>query len=85
MAPELRLLEHRRTINNDFEPAAARRHQLNVSVLVRLTNRGRQTGGPGFVVSDNAEFDRNAHGRMKEAYSVNIGTGQRMAPAMRVS
>jgi hypothetical protein len=62
MTAELRLLEYGLSISHHLEPAAARRDQLDLGVRIRVANRGRQTGGPGFVVSNDAEFDRNAHG-----------------------
>ena len=45
-----------------LEHAAGRLYQLHVSVGVGFADLGRQTGGPGLVVSDDAVFDRHTHG-----------------------
>jgi len=41
--------------------AAGGLDQLDVRVRVQGADFGRQTGGPGLVVSDDAVFDRDAH------------------------
>ena len=61
MPPELRLLEDGRAIEHDLEAPSAAGHERDVSRRVLLTNRGRQTGGPWFVVSDDAVFDFYSH------------------------
>jgi hypothetical protein len=53
--------EHAAPIDLDLEHATRRLDQLDVSVRVVLADLGRQTGGPGLVVSDDAVFDRDAH------------------------
>jgi hypothetical protein len=50
------------TVDLDLEHAARRLDQLHVGVRVGLTDFGRQTGGSRLVVSDDAVFDRDAHG-----------------------
>jgi len=61
MPAKLRFLEDRRTVHGHLEPPAAARLQRDVGVGVLLTNRGRQTDGPGFIVSNGAEFDVESH------------------------
>ena len=46
----------------DLEHPAGRLDQPDLGLRKRYPNLGRQTGGPGFIVSDDAEFDRDAHG-----------------------
>lgn len=61
MATGLGFLVDRNAIAQNFESAAPRRNQLDFSLGEPLTNLGRQTGGPGFVVSNDAVFDRDLH------------------------
>src|SRR5688500_8911035 len=63
---KLGLLKDGLSVVHDFEPPTARRDQLDLCRGKLLTNRGRQTDGPGFVVSYCAVFDRNAHCRSLE-------------------
>ena len=48
-------------IHLHLERTAGRLDQFHVGVRVDLADLGRQTGGPGLVVSDDAVFDRNSH------------------------
>ena len=48
-------------IHLDLEHTAGRLDQFHVGVRVDLPDLGRQTGGPGLVVSDDAVFDRYSH------------------------
>ena len=48
-------------IAQHFESTALRRNQLDLRLRKALTNLGRQTGGAGFVVSNDAVFDRDLH------------------------
>ena len=66
MPAQLRLLEHRCAIGEDLEAATARPIQLDFCVRKTRTNLGRQTGGPRFVVSHRAVFDRDVHGRNRK-------------------
>ena len=59
---QLGFLEHRRVVDGHLESPAPRRHQFNVGIRDLLANGGRQTDGTGFVVSNDAEFDLDAHG-----------------------
>ena len=61
MAAEHLLGKGDATVHVDLEHAARGLDQLDLGVRVCVTNLGRQTGSPGFVVSDDAEFDGNAH------------------------
>ncbi len=61
MAPQFGLLEDRRPVDDDLEATAARRDHLDFDAGMRLTERGRQTGGPGLVVSNDAVFDGDLH------------------------
>jgi hypothetical protein len=54
--------ENAATVDLDLEHAARRLDQLHIGVGVGLADFGRQTGGSRLVVSDDAVFDRDAHG-----------------------
>ena len=56
--PELGLFEYRVPVPTHLEASAARRNQFDVRVRKCLSNLGRQPGGPRFVRSDRAVFDR---------------------------
>jgi hypothetical protein len=51
----------RLSIAQNLEATAARGGQLDLGVGESLANLGRQTGGPGFVVSKGAVFDLDLH------------------------
>src|SRR5688572_32547670 len=68
VASKPRLLKDGLSVARHFEPPAARRYQLDLCRGKLLTNRGRQTDGPGFVVSYRAVFDGNAHGRVARGW-----------------
>jgi hypothetical protein len=53
--------ENAPSIQIDLEYPAGRLDQPDLGLGERGPNLGRQTGGPGFIVSDDAEFDRDAH------------------------
>ena len=60
--PAERLLgKHDRVIHGHFKHTAARGSQSDLRVWPTIPQRGRQTDGPGFVVSDGAVFDGDAH------------------------
>jgi hypothetical protein len=61
VAPERALRKDQHAIPRDFEHAAAPVKQLYGCIRIRCTNLGRQTGGPGFVVSNNAVANRYVH------------------------
>ncbi len=61
MPPELMLREEKLIVEAHFEHPAAGRDHPQFGVGPPLANRGRQTDGPGFVVSDGAVFDGKAH------------------------
>jgi hypothetical protein len=61
MAPERALREHEHAIPGDFEYATTPLHQLDGSVWKCISNLGRQTGGPGLVISNDAVADRDVH------------------------
>jgi hypothetical protein len=69
VALQLRLLEHRLPIAHDLEAAAARRNQLDLRLGKLVSNLGRQTDGPRFVVSNRAVLDRDLHGGSGECRS----------------
>jgi hypothetical protein len=48
-------------VHLDLERAAGGFDELDLRVRKRAADFGRQTGGPGFVVSDDAVLDRDAH------------------------
>jgi hypothetical protein len=49
-------------IQLDFEHPARRLDQPDFCLWKHHLDLGRQTGGPGFIVSDDAELDGHAHG-----------------------
>lgn len=61
VAVQLRLLEDRLAIDEHLKSSPRRRHHLNVGIRVRCTNLGRQTGGPGSVISKGAILDGDFH------------------------
>lgn len=68
--PAERLLgKHDRVIHGHFKHTAARGSQPNLRLWPTIPQRGRQTDGPGLVVSDGAEFDRKAHEEERGAKS----------------
>jgi hypothetical protein len=58
---ELGFLEDGNAVLENFEPAAGARLELNVDARKLARELGRQTGGPGLVVSNCAVFDRDGH------------------------
>jgi hypothetical protein len=58
---QLRLLEDRRAVTVHLEASATRRQQSDFGLGIRGTNLGRQTDGPGFVVSERAVLDADLH------------------------
>jgi hypothetical protein len=63
MAPELELRKHHRTVHRHLERPPGGLDQPDLGLGESLTQLGRQTGGPGMVVSDDAELNRDHHGR----------------------
>src|SRR5437660_12923924 len=61
MAAERLLGNHPALVDFDFEHPARGLDQLHLGVGVGFANLGRQTGGPRFVVSDDAVLDRDVH------------------------
>ena len=61
MTPQGLLGEDAAPVDFHLEHAARRLDQLHVSVGVDLADLGRQTGGSGLVISDDAVFDGDAH------------------------
>ncbi len=61
VASQFLLGEEQPAVHDHLEHAARRLEQLHLGVRERATELGRQTGGPGLVVSNDAVFDRNAH------------------------
>ena len=51
-----------RAVGDDLEPPSGGLDQLDGSIGVPVLDRGRQTGGSGPVVSDDAELDGDMHG-----------------------
>lgn len=73
MTTERLLGEHDRVIHGHFKHTAARRSQADFGLWPTIPQRGRQTDGPGLVVSDGAEFDCQAHGVGRGARSEKRG------------
>jgi hypothetical protein len=63
MTPELRLLEYRLAFTQHLEATATRRDHFDPCSWERLSNLGRQTGGPRLVGSNRAVLDRDRHRR----------------------
>lgn len=61
VTPQGSLGKDQLAVEFDLEGASGRIKQLDVTVRVRLSQLGRQTGGFGLVVSDDAVFDRDFH------------------------
>jgi hypothetical protein len=53
--------EHELTVHRDFVYPARGLDELDVGVLERFLDLGRQTGSPWLVTSDPAVLDRDAH------------------------
>jgi hypothetical protein len=49
-------------VHFDLEDPARRFDQFDLGIGESTADLGRQTGGPGLVVSDDAEFNRDSHG-----------------------
>ena len=45
-----------------FKDTAGRLNQSHLSVRICIADLGRQTGGPWFVISNDAVFNRDCHG-----------------------
>lgn len=65
MAPERPLGEHEHTVLRDFENSTTPLQQLDGGFWKRGSNLGCQTGGPWFVVSNDAITNRDGHGLLK--------------------
>jgi hypothetical protein len=61
VAPQLFLGEYQPAVHFHLEYAARGLDQVHVRIGKRLSDLGRQTGGPRLVVSDDAVLDRDAH------------------------
>ena len=61
VAAQSLLGENAPSVHFDLERASRGLDQLDLGGGEFLANLGRQTGGPGLIVSDDAEFDRDAH------------------------
>jgi hypothetical protein len=71
VAPESLFREHQVAVHGYLEDATGGGHQPDLGVGYFLLQLGRQTGGSGLVVSDDAVFDDDPH-----ALLLSIGTGQ---------
>lgn len=61
--PPQRLLgEHELAVDGNLKESPGRLHQPDLGIGVGLLQLGRQTGGPGSIVSDNAVLDNHMHG-----------------------
>ena len=61
MAPERPLGEHENAVFRHFKDATAPLEDLDRRLGIRLSHLGRQTGGPWFVVSNDAVADGYVH------------------------
>lgn len=74
MPAKLGLLEDGGAVAHDFKASPAGWRQCDDRTWKRRTNLGRQTGGPGFVISKRTVFDAYTHG-------VPIGSAPPMPPS----
>jgi len=65
MAPLGLLREHQVSVGRHFEDAAGRWDEPDVSVGKLVFQLGRQTGGSGLVVSDDAVLDHYPHADLR--------------------
>ena len=73
MAPERPLGKHEHAVFRHLKDATTPLEDLDRRLGIRLSDLGRQTGGPWFVVSNDAIADRDVHGfRMKGSAAVNL-------------
>jgi hypothetical protein len=70
VALERALGEYENTILHDFEHTPTPLQQLDRCVGICFSNLGCQTGGPGFVVSNDAIADSDVHVGMRGLGSV---------------
>ena len=61
MTPSALLGKNDAAVHLHLEDAAGGLDELHFRVGKRVANLGRQTGGPRFVVSDDAVLDRDLH------------------------
>jgi hypothetical protein len=61
MPAERLLRKQPASLDFDLEHASRRLDELYVRLRVGLADFGRQTGSPGFVVSNDAVFDHDTH------------------------
>jgi hypothetical protein len=61
MASGCLLGEHQAVIDGHFKEPTRSLEQADLCVRIGLLDLGRQTGGSGFVVSDDAVLDRDMH------------------------
>jgi len=61
VSAECLLGEHALAVHLDLEDAAGGLDELDLRVRKGAADLGRQTGGPGFVVSNDAVFDGYTH------------------------
>jgi hypothetical protein len=78
MSTERLLGEHDRVIHGHFKHTAAGRSQTDLRLWPTIPQRGRQTDGPGLVVSDGAEFDGETHREDRGAKSGGKERGTRI-------
>lgn len=64
VALEFRLLKHRDSVTHNLEAAAGRSDELQLGVRKFALELGRQTGGPGLVVSNATVLDGDFHSRL---------------------
>ena len=72
MAPQCTLREHQYTVPGNFEHPTTPLHQLDGSVWIGVPYLGRQTGGPGLVISNDAITDRDVHGVLRQGDGCNL-------------
>ena len=81
VAAKLRFLEYRHPVHGHLKTTASGRFQAHLGLGKVLANRGRQTDGPRFVVSNSAVFDHNLHKDCRRGcYPCNFASATALAP-----
>jgi methyl-accepting chemotaxis protein len=83
MAAGAQLREHQRPIHRDLERPARRVDQAHLGAREGVPQLGRQTGGPGMVVSDDAVLDTDPHAALPIGATSEVN-GALAGPATRL-
>jgi hypothetical protein len=73
MTPKCLLREYEIPVHGYLEQATRRFDQTHLGIGISFLQLGRQTGGAGFIVSDNAILDGHLHGARHSLQRCNTG------------